>query len=56
MPHICMDEILLFMAMLPFVSSFFIKIHQWWHIKFQHKCHHKGCIVEHSEHKDQDGI
>lgn len=53
MPHICMDEILLFMAMLPFVSSFFVKCHQWWHTKFEHKCHTKNCDSLHIEHQNE---
>lgn len=42
MPHICMDEILMFMAMLPFIGVFFRKIHAWWHAKFSHKEHKKS--------------
>jgi hypothetical protein len=36
-----MDEILMFMAMLPFIGVFFRKIHVWWHSKFKHKEHEK---------------
>ena len=53
MPHICMDEILLLMATLPFVSSFFVRCHQWWHNKFKHKCHEKTCDSLHLDHKDE---
>ena len=50
MPHICMDEILMFMAMLPFIGVFFRKIHAWWHSKLNHKCHEKACDNTHTEH------
>lgn len=41
--HICMDEILLFFAMFPFVGVAFHKLHAWYHKKFKHKDHvHKN--------------
>ena len=52
MPHICMDEILLFMAMVPFVSTFFVRIHQWWHLKSKHRCHTNRCNSDHPIHKE----
>lgn len=39
MPHICIDEVLMFMAMIPFIGVFFRKCHLWWHNKFQHTAH-----------------
>lgn len=53
MPHICMDEIIMFMAMIPFVGMFFRKIHAWWHQKFNHKCHQDACQEQHVEHNDE---
>ena len=53
MPHCCPDEILMFMAMLPFIGAFFRKLHVWWHNKFNHKCHHKiECQENHLEHTE----
>lgn len=37
--HICMDEILLFFAMFPFIGVAFHKLHAWYHKKFHHKDH-----------------
>jgi len=38
--HFCMDEVLMIMAMIPFIGIFFRKCHAWWHSKFNHQCHH----------------
>lgn len=43
MPHICMDEVVMFMAMIPFIGIFFRRIHAWWHVKFGNPCHVKMC-------------
>jgi hypothetical protein len=52
MPHICMDEILLFMAVFPFIGVTFQKTHAWYHKKFGHKCHHvERCEETHVEHE-----
>lgn len=53
MPHICMDEILLFMAMVPFVSAFFSRIHRWWHLKYKHQCHTDNCNSVHADHEKE---
>jgi hypothetical protein len=54
MPHICMDEILLFMAMFPFIGVAFHKAHSWYHMKFGHGCHQdKHCDETHVEHKHE---
>ncbi len=50
MPHICMDEILMFMAMFPFIGVMFTKFHIWYHNKFTHKCHKTNCNETHIEH------
>lgn len=50
--HWCMDETLAVLAMIPFIGYFFRKLHIWWHNKFHHKCHEKGCDSNHVEHKD----
>lgn len=39
MPHICMDEIIMFMAALPVVGFYLTKVHTWYHSKFNHKDH-----------------
>ena len=48
--HFCSDELLMILAMIPFIGIFFTKIHNWWHLKFGHKCHEKGCGSKHVEH------
>jgi hypothetical protein len=45
-----MDEIIAFMAMLPFIGIFFRRIHTWLHGKLNHKCHEKTCDDTHVEH------
>jgi hypothetical protein len=52
MPHICADEILMIMMMIPFIGYFFNKIHVWYHEKINHKCHTEGCNETHAEHKE----
>ena len=55
MPHICSDEILMLLAMIPFIGAFFRKIHNWYHIKFKHQCHEKvSCKEIHVDHKADD--
>lgn len=39
MPHVCIDEILAFLAIFPFIGIFFRKLHLWYHMKFKHKAH-----------------
>jgi len=53
MPHICMDEILMFMAMFPFIGVIFARIHMWYHNKFTHKCHEPSCDDSHLDHIDE---
>lgn len=50
MPHICADEILMFMALVPFIGTFFKRCHVWWHLKFNHKCHNNNCDNNHINH------
>ena len=51
--HFCMDEVLMIMAMIPFIGVFFRKCHAWWHSKFSHQCHHvTHCEEIHLEHKE----
>lgn len=54
MPHICLDEIMMFMAMFPFIGFYFRKVHAWYHAKFNHKCHEKTCNDVHLEHDKKD--
>lgn len=49
--HFCMDEVIMIMAMLPFIGAAFRKLHVKWHSKFNHKCHEKTCDDSHVEHK-----
>lgn len=49
--HFCSDEILMFLAVIPFIGAFFRKIHNWYHVKFKHKCHEKSCESKHAVHK-----
>lgn len=39
MPHICIDEIMMLLAMFPFIGVFFRKLHVWWHAKVNHAQH-----------------
>lgn len=49
--HWCQDENLLLMSTIPFIGVFFRKVHAWWHLKVNHKCHHKTeCNEHHLEH------
>lgn len=50
MPHICMDEILMFLAIFPFIGIYFRRVHAWYHAKFHHKCHEETCNAAHAEH------
>jgi hypothetical protein len=53
--HLCPDELIYFMAMFPFIGYFFAKAHAWWHIRFNHKCHHKTeCQEHHLDHPSGD--
>jgi len=52
MPHICADEILMIMMMIPFIGYFFGKLHAWYHKKTNHKCHTEGCNDTHVEHEE----
>jgi hypothetical protein len=49
--HFCMDEVLLIMALIPFIGLWFAKLHAWYHVKFGHKCHEKTCSDVHMEHE-----
>jgi len=49
--HFCMDEVLMIMAMVPFIGVAFRRVHAWYHLKFGHKCHKKACDDKHLEHK-----
>ena len=53
MPHICADEILMIMTMVPFIGIAFRKVHSWYHIKFDHKCHQETCDSKHVEHNKE---
>ena len=52
MPHFCMDEFIMLMAMIPFIGMFFRRMHVWWHKKFSHKCHEETCNETHVEHEN----
>lgn len=53
--HFCSDELFALMSLIPIIGIFFKKIHIWWHKKFNHKCHEKGCEQEHVDHvKNKD--
>lgn len=39
MPHFCADELIMIMAMVPFIGIFFKRLHVWYHSKFNHKEH-----------------
>lgn len=39
MPHICMDEILAFLAIFPFIGIYFRRFHMWFHLRFKHRAH-----------------
>lgn len=41
MPHLCSDEIILFLACFPFIGFYFQKLHLWWHGKIHHQEHKK---------------
>lgn len=57
MPHICSDEILMILAMIPFIGAFFRKIHNWYHVKFKHQCHEKvSCNEIHLAHQELKSI
>jgi hypothetical protein len=49
--HFCSDELFAILAMLPFIGVFFRRIHDWYHLKFGHKCHKKDCNDSHVIHK-----
>jgi hypothetical protein len=52
--HFCMDEVLMIMAMLPFIGVFFRRVHAWWHSKFNHQCHHViKCEENHLDHPEK---
>lgn len=52
--HFCMDEVLMIMAMFPFIGFAFRKVHVWWHTRFNHQCHHvTRCEDHHVVHEDQ---
>jgi hypothetical protein len=48
--HWCMDETLALLSVIPFIGYFFAKLHSWYHGKFHHKCHEKGCEAQHMVH------
>lgn len=50
--HFCADELMMIMAMVPFVGVAFRRLHTWYHIKFKHHCH-SNCQENHSHH-DKD--
>jgi len=37
--HFCADELLMILAMIPFIGAAFHKVHVWYHKKFKHKDH-----------------
>jgi len=47
--HFCMDEVLMIMAMIPFVGVAFRKAHAWWHSKFKHDSHQPRSEKRHEE-------
>jgi hypothetical protein len=52
--HFCMDEVLMIMAMIPFIGVAFRRVHAWWHGKFNHQCHHvTKCEEHHLEHESK---
>src|SRR5271169_682606 len=48
--HFCTDELLMTLAMIPFIGILFRKLHVWWHKHFHHQCHEKGCEAQHLDH------
>lgn len=38
--HFCQDELLMFMALLPFIGHYFDKWHAMFHVKKNHKDHY----------------
>lgn len=53
--HWCADETLAAMSAVPVVGYFFRRVHNWYHSKMHHKCHHEGCSLDHAEHLTSDG-
>lgn len=50
--HFCADEMIMIMAMIPFIGAFFKKVHLWYHVKFHHHCHiDSKCDKNHVDHK-----
>jgi len=37
--HFCADELLMLMAMVPFIGMYFKRLHLWYHTKVKHKDH-----------------
>jgi hypothetical protein len=50
--HFCADEMIMIMAMIPFIGVAFRKLHVWYHTKFGHKCHEKTCDSTHVDHHE----
>lgn len=44
--HICMDEVLAFLAIFPFIGFFFRRLHVWFHLKFKHKPHTRNHSIQ----------
>lgn len=51
--HWCNDETLMVLSMIPFIGFYFNKLHLWYHMKMNHKCHEKKCDETHAEHEDE---
>jgi hypothetical protein len=49
--HFCADEMMMIMAMVPFIGVGFRRMHAWYHLKFKHHCHKSNCNKEHLDHK-----
>jgi hypothetical protein len=49
-----MDEILLFLSIIPFIGVFFKRIHNWYHERKKHLCHHQPCTDTHIDHTVED--
>ncbi len=52
--HWCIHEQLMLMTAIPLIGLWFKKLHAWYHLKFNHKCHTNGCEDIHVEHKDSN--
>lgn len=46
--HICSEEIIAFLSIVPFIGIGAKRLHFWWHGKFKSKCPNK-CTVENND-------